>query len=196
MGGHLYHGSRKPTQTPLKNQLFCLNIQFPWKEPALCYKLVQNLVGFTDHAGYLGLALSALFSESSHPLTSNPHHPSFQFLNMSLAPSTVSHEIWMPPLHTHTNTHKLIQPMHEHAFISEHAQRHELNTLPYICTHHIYTHIQLLCWVAWIVPFSPAQKPCCALFYSRFSLILKTLSCPNVPLQLYSYVLLTFFITS
>ena len=194
MCGNLYHGSRKLTQTPLKNQLFCLNIQFPWKKQALCYKLDYNLAGFTVHAGYLGLALPALFLESSHPLTSNPHHPSFQFLNMSLASS-----LWAMKSggHLYTNTHKLIWHMHEHTFISKPCtQTWTQHITLHVHTHHTYIYIQSLCLITWIVPFLPTQKPCWFLFYSCFSLILKTLLCPNVHLQLYSYVLLTFFITS
>ena len=138
------------------------------------------------------MALPTLFLESSHPLTSNPHHPSFQFLNMSLASS-----LWAMKSggRLYTNTHKLIWHMHEHTFISKHAHRHELNTLHYMYPHTTHTYTWLLCLITWIVPLLPTQKPCWFLFYSCFSLILKTLLCPNVHLQLYSYVLLTFFIT-
>ena len=107
------------------------------KETSTVLQTCLDLVGFTDSAGYLGLTLPALFPEHMHPLTSSPHHTSFHLLNMSLATSTASHEIWMPPLHTYVHTHKDTYSTHKHthSYASTHEDTHGHNTLHW-SSHH------------------------------------------------------------
>ena len=164
------------------------------KEISTVLQTSPGLAGFTDRAEYLGLTLPALLSESIHPLTSYPHHPSFHFLNMLL--ETFNFKPWnLDTTFTYTRTHTQIQTHRAHIWAHIHSQAHTKTwnqhiTLP-MHTHHTYMHILSLCLITWIVPFLPAWRPCWSLFYSCFSLVLKTHLWPNVPLQLYSYVLLT-----